>query len=40
VETGRSELRLRLVMEKYRREQPDYVKAWLRASKIWASLFG
>lgn len=40
VETGRSALRLRLVTEKYRREQPDYVKAWLRISKLWASLFG
>ncbi len=40
VETGRSALRQRLVTEKYRREQPDYVKAWLRVSKVWASLFG
>lgn len=35
VAAGRSALRLRLVTEKYRREQPDYVKAWLRISKLW-----
>jgi glycosyltransferase involved in cell wall biosynthesis len=40
VATGRSDLRRRLVREKYRREQSDYVKAWLRLSALWARLFG
>lgn len=40
VESGKSALRLSLITRQYRREQPDYVRAWLRVSGIWASLFG
>jgi len=40
VESGRHALRIRLITEHYRRQQRDYVKAWLRVSKLWARLFG
>ena len=40
VESGKSALRLRLITAHYRRQQPDYVRAWVRVSAIWARLFG
>lgn len=39
VESGKNSIRVRLITEHYRREQPDYVKAWLRVSKFWNRLF-
>jgi hypothetical protein len=38
VESGRRSLRFRLITEHYRRQQPDHVRAWLLASKLWARL--
>lgn len=39
VESGRNALRLKLITAHYRREQSDYVRAWLRLTKIWSRLF-